>query len=260
MEHVTEGCQCEGKVCTKCELLLCIGKFTKRSKSKDKLELRCRGCRKAYYSANAEHMKAYSKRYRRVHREQVVDYNKQYYFSHPEQFQLYRQLYYEQSGKVRREKLPPEIKRQKRSEQYQNWYQKNRRYHLQWRRSHPEKAAQYNRISYERGNGKELSKEYRRRNPDKYRERGRISGAKRRAYKMQCDGAYTLQEWRDLKERYNYTCLCCRIREPETKLTADHIVPLSKGGHNTIDNIQPLCFSCNSRKKDKTIDFRPQNP
>jgi len=40
---------------------------------------------------------------------------------------------------------------------------------------------------------------------------------------------------------------------------ADHVLPVSKGGTSYISNIQPLCQPCNSGKKDKHIDYRPEN-
>lgn len=34
-------------------------------------------------------------------------------------------------------------------------------------------------------------------------------------------------------------------------MTIDHIIPKSKGGKNTLDNLQPMCNSCNAHKADK---------
>jgi 5-methylcytosine-specific restriction endonuclease McrA len=58
-------------------------------------------------------------------------------------------------------------------------------------------------------------------------------------------GSHTFEQWEDMKIEYNNKCAFCR---EEKKLTKDHIIPLSEGGTNYIDNIQPLCRNCNSKK------------
>lgn len=83
-----------------------------------------------------------------------------------------------------------------------------------------------------------------------------IHSANRRARKRKALGYFTLAEWNRAKEEFNFTCPSCRRKEPEIKLTKDHIIPLSVGGTNFISNIQPLCFSCNCRKQKKIINFK----
>ncbi len=49
-------------------------------------------------------------------------------------------------------------------------------------------------------------------------------------------------------ERDGYCCQHCGATK---HLTIDHIIPLAQGGTNDISNLQTLCRSCNSRKRDR---------
>lgn len=69
------------------------------------------------------------------------------------------------------------------------------------------------------------------------------------------EGGHTEDEWDTLLAQYNWTCPKCKLSEPEIKLTQDHIIPVSKGGSNNIENIQPLCLSCNCKKSTNIIKF-----
>lgn len=75
---------------------------------------------------------------------------------------------------------------------------------------------------------------------------------KRRQEHQRVNGGHHCRgEWETLKAQYNWTCPACTKSEPVIKLTKDHIIPVSKGGSNNIENIQPMCQPCNSRKNDR---------
>ena len=103
------------------------------------------------------------------------------------------------------------------------------------------------------------NKEYRREYEQKWRNNNRSKwnyyNSVRKTKKLNADGSHTFAEWELLKAQYNWTCPSCKKREPEIKLTEDHIIPFCKGGSNNIENIQPLCRSCNSKKNVKTIKY-----
>jgi len=96
---------------------------------------------------------------------------------------------------------------------------------------------------------KKVAAQYQKDHPDKCK----TYHANRRTKKSKAGGAYTSVEWNDLCSHYDHKCLDCRKRR---KLEADHIIPVSKGGTSNIDNIQPLCRTCNAHKGTKTTDFR----
>ena len=49
-----------------------------------------------------------------------------------------------------------------------------------------------------------------------------------------------------------HLCLYCGRDCPRPQLTRDHVVPLSKGGRDSWENVVSACFHCNSRKGNRT--------
>jgi 5-methylcytosine-specific restriction endonuclease McrA len=48
-------------------------------------------------------------------------------------------------------------------------------------------------------------------------------------------------------------CQMCGKELTKETVTIDHILPVSKGGTNTIENLQPLCRSCNGKKGNRSM-------
>lgn len=70
--------------------------------------------------------------------------------------------------------------------------------------------------------------------------------------------------------RDKHRCCYCppaTSRKPAKELTYDHVIPRSRGGKRTWENIVMACFPCNTRKDDRTpaeagmkMHFKPHKP
>lgn len=49
-------------------------------------------------------------------------------------------------------------------------------------------------------------------------------------------------------KRDSFTCQYCSAKPPKVPLEVDHIIPVCKGGSNSIDNLITACFDCNRGK------------
>lgn len=138
-------------------------------------------------------------------------------------------------------------------------YRKNReesiRKSLKWYKDHPEEARRMTREFHARhpGRRKFWDKRYYENNKDAFILNGHI----RRARVKKSGGIISRKEWKELKEQFGNRCINPECKDPYKKpLTLDHVVPIVLGGENVIQNAQPLCKSCNSRKNTKVIDYR----
>ena len=51
-------------------------------------------------------------------------------------------------------------------------------------------------------------------------------------------------------ERDGWTCVYCGLRS--STLTCDHVIPVSRGGSSTLDNLVTACLACNLAKATMT--------
>jgi len=137
-------------------------------------------------------------------------------------------------------------KLRKNREWYYNNKDKANKKHKEWLENN-KKRVKDTTIKYRNKNREKINsnkRAYYYKNINKVREINRLYYNNRRIG----GDEITSDDWQKIKDAYDNRCIKCG---KSNNLTIDHIIPVSKGGKNSIKNIQPLCQSCNSKKYNK---------
>lgn len=138
-----------------------------------------------------------------------------------------------------------------------------RRYIATNRAVHKERSNRYSRANPE--TVKQYQALYRKRNRDRERERTRqwiqanldkhrVGEERRRSKKLSLPSTFTVEQWHACLEYFHCTCAYCGVQQDFWHgLEQEHIIPVSRGGGYTADNIVPACKSCNLSKSDNGI-------
>lgn len=127
-----------------------------------------------------------------------------------------------------------------------NWYHRNK-----------QKALEYNKKYRQMNRDKvnQIAKNYTIRHPERRLETCRLSSRNRRSKVSGAGGFHTKQDIIEIYLAQNGRCSYCKVKVGR-KYHVDHIIPISKGGTGSKDNLQICCPSCNLRKNAKDpIDF-----
>lgn len=213
----------ETKVCTKCGEEKLLDAFGKRNDTKDGRRSQCRMCRNEVNNAwqRTDKSRETSRSWAKANRDKVREYEKRYWENNPEKLKEKRS----RNSKVWRARYP----------------EKAREKTAKWRLANPEKTREINKRSRDNSPGKAM-RDWRTR-------RARLASVLSERYTEQ-----------DILIRWGNSChLCCELidldapRSPgvpgwERGLHLDHVVAISKGGPDTIENVKPAHGLCNLKK------------
>lgn len=125
-----------------------------------------------------------------------------------------------------------------------DWYQKNREAQLEYCRARYIKNMQ---------DPAWLAKERERKRMEhiKHPERKRSAVRRRRARAANAQGSHNANDIKRILESQGGVCVYCKS-SLDDGYEVDHVVPLSRGGSNSPENLQCLCPSCNGSKWART--------
>ena len=82
--------------------------------------------------------------------------------------------------------------------------------------------------------------------------RAKVGGANHRTKKMGLISDLRYREWKKIVSSFDGKCAYCGADYE----ILEHVIPVSKGGGTTRDNVVPSCRACNNKKGSKDVmDF-----
>jgi len=190
--------------------------FSRQSRAKDGLRPACKVCTRADAKISNAARANERSQYYQDHKKQITEYKKKWQKEKKEQIRKQRKGYTEEH-------------KNEKSEYDKEYYSQNK-----------ERVNKRNRAYFQTEKGRIVDKAHQHR---------------RRSQKKAVGGFYTAQQLQDQLKRQKSRCYWCRKKLMKGKGSwhADHIVPLSKCGNNSIDNIVIACPSCNLKKGAKLV-------
>ena len=252
------------KICSTCNNSKVHAEFWKDKKRKDGLYYECKACAKArnkkwmeenreyreeyiraWYENNAEYAKKYSRNWRENNAEHVKKRDAEYKKKHrAHYYELKRQWYANNPDKVKAMK-------KREYEKHRDDYIRRSRKHYQ---DNIEQKRAYRKEKYRENyeqNKEEILKanrEWQKKNP----RRCLIIVQNRRARIKKADGTHNIDDIKKIYKSQAGKCAYCG-GILEEGYHVDHIIPLSRGGANSPDNLCCACPTCNLTKNNKLL-------
>lgn len=195
---------------------------------------KCRKCRNAQVVARRREtgvQSVYQQRWRAAHPEKAREHGRRWYARHPE---------YARPADTRTEKLCGSCGVVLQVDKFAKLHGAVTRFATQCRACNREKAR-----AWRLANPELVKKQIQRATSHlDVKIRRQHAYASRRSRKLGNGGSHTTADLRRLFNRFNGKCAYCGADAQHV----DHVVPLARGGSNSIGNLLPACKSCNLSK------------
>jgi len=255
------------KTCRICNTEKDISEYYKKKTGKDGYTNECKVCllksRKDFHVDNRDRLNAIGKSYYNKNKEAISAYGRTYYKENKEAIDKYKKKYNEENKETLSsiKKLNYDKNRNAILAQKKKYYNDNKELIKSKSRDYynsNKESQNANSRAYNEKNRESIAirnKSYRQTEIGKLADRN--SKNKRRAQKLATSDKtipikyeYPLTlELSELMIRQDHKCVYCDAYLSLDNTThLDHIEPLSKGGHHSINNVQWLCSTCNLEK------------